>query len=129
MDKDGPNPNDGRSGYSQLPPESPEHSQSSDNTQQSDQSAPAATDPHHSGSDSDDDSLGGIFVSTQRTQIPPVGPSPPISAPSDGSGGDKPNRPILRLAMLNAQEKANVRNQLGHDSFTAPVHSEPIELP
>ncbi|KAJ1951567.1 pheromone-regulated protein prm10 [Linderina macrospora] len=124
MDKDSSDTSDSRSGYSH-PSDTPDHP-SPATTQQSDQSAPAVLDPHTI-SDSDEDSFGAIFVSSHRTQLPPVGgPSHPISAPSDGSGGDKPNRPILRLAMLNAQEKANVRN---HDSFTAPVRSEPIELP
>ncbi|KAJ2298054.1 hypothetical protein IWW55_004596, partial [Coemansia sp. RSA 2706] len=46
-------------------------------------------------------------------------------------GGKPPGRPVLRLAMLNAQERTRVQERARSEQpATAPVHnSTPVELP
>ncbi|KAJ1822663.1 pheromone-regulated protein prm10 [Coemansia sp. RSA 2599] len=76
---------------------------------------------------------GGLFI-RETTSLPPAIPlaessSPSGSADSESASPRLRERPVLRLAMLNAQEKARLRSSGEQHPVTAPVRSLPMELP
>ncbi|KAJ2236412.1 pheromone-regulated protein prm10 [Coemansia sp. RSA 1722] len=86
-----------------------------------DRSTSETTNNSGSGSGSD----GGLFI-RESASLPPALPS---TDPAATPGSQPRERPVLRLAMLNAQEKAQIRSSGDQHPVTAPVRSLPMELP
>ncbi|KAJ1722507.1 pheromone-regulated protein prm10 [Coemansia erecta] len=92
--------------------ETPEH-EAAESTRRATESPSSST-----GSSTD----GGLFMH-ESASLPP-------ELPADAPPGSSPRqRPVLRLAMLNAQEKAQIKSTGEQHPATAPVRSLPLELP
>ncbi|KAJ1945203.1 pheromone-regulated protein prm10, partial [Kickxella alabastrina] len=84
--------------------------------------------PTSSSSSSDN----GVFIKETNPPHPPH-PPPPLATTQppikrDGTTSPK-ERPVLRLAMLSAQQRAEAHNNGEQYPATAPVRSQPLELP
>ncbi|KAJ2830963.1 pheromone-regulated protein prm10 [Coemansia sp. 'formosensis'] len=93
--------------------------------------SPGAPEPR---SDNSSSSGEGLFIdmnpSESRSLTPPPRLPEPTARAASEPGKEKSERPILHLAMLNAQERAKVQARVQDDhSVTAPVVTRPMELP
>ncbi|KAJ2471333.1 pheromone-regulated protein prm10 [Coemansia sp. RSA 2322] len=78
------------------------------------------------GSSSGNISDSGLYISMGK--VAPARQPETASRAASEPAKDRGERPILRLAMLNAQEKAKLQAH-GEHASTAPMVSRPIELP
>ncbi|KAJ1648696.1 pheromone-regulated protein prm10 [Coemansia asiatica] len=106
-----------------------EKQQQQQQQQTMDRSASETSNGSSSGSD------GGLFI-RESASLPPAIPlndsSPAGPVQSENAAAASPplrERPVLRLAMLNAQERARVESSGEQHPVTAPVRSLPPELP
>ncbi|KAJ2885334.1 pheromone-regulated protein prm10 [Coemansia aciculifera] len=121
-----------RSGADDRPSAHNEGREQSDPGPQTSRS-PGTPGPRSDSSSRNGSEMGGLFISMGSSgsslTSPPRQPEPTARAASEPVK-DKAERPILRLAMLNAQEKAKVQARVQDEhSATAPVVSRPMELP
>ncbi|KAJ2754454.1 pheromone-regulated protein prm10 [Coemansia pectinata] len=121
-----------RSGADDRPSAHNEGREQSDPGPQTSRS-PGTPGPRSDSSSRNGSEMGGLFISMGSSgsslTSPPRQPEPTARAASEPAK-DKAERPILRLAMLNAQEKAKVQARVQDEhSATAPVVSRPMELP